>query len=97
MKPLTKHNVAVACARRHPDRISASTAALVVDSAIEAIIAYFESGGTSLTLRGFGSFRTSTRRAFTTRNPHDGSRLAIPSARALVFKQSREIIARLNP
>jgi DNA-binding protein HU-beta len=49
-----------------------------------------------VTLRGFGSFKISERKARQGRNPRTGEAISIPATKAIAFKPSKELKDKMN-
>ena len=64
---------------------------LVLDEIIKAI-----AKGENVQIRGFGSFKSRRLKTRIGRNPKDGSRIEIPSHRAVAWKMSKELFQKLN-
>lgn len=60
-------------------------AAAAVDAMLDAIASALKKGE-SVTLVGFGTFKTARRKARTGRNPRTGSTIKIPAKKVPVFK-----------
>ncbi|MFQ5601998.1 MAG: HU family DNA-binding protein [bacterium] len=69
--------------------------AAVVDGVL-ATIGYALQSGDSVTLRGFGSFRTVHRNERISRNPKTGKMMHVPERRAPVFKASIDLKKLVN-
>ncbi|TYB32123.1 MAG: integration host factor subunit beta [Candidatus Mcinerneyibacterium aminivorans] len=50
----------------------------------------------SVELRGFGTFKTKTRKARTARNPHTGEKIKVPRKQVPYFKPSPKFKTRVN-
>lgn len=61
-----------------------------------ATVGYALKTGDSVTIRGFGSFRTVTRKARISRNPKTGRIMNVPKRRAPVFKASSDLKRLVN-
>lgn len=72
------------------------TAWAVVESALDGIIAALKSGET-VTLAGFGTFKTTTREARSGRNPATGAALTIPRRTVARFTPGATLKKTLNP
>ena len=64
--------------------LSKSTAAAAVDSIIDGITKALKKGD-SVTFVGFGTFKTSVRKARTARNPQTGAAIKVPKRRVPRF------------
>ena len=64
---------------------------LVLDEIIKTI-----ARDENVEIRGFGSIRGKQIKARIGRNPKDGSRIEIPSHRAVAWKMSKELFQKLN-
>jgi DNA-binding protein HU-beta len=64
--------------------LSKSTAAAAVDSFIDGITKALKKGD-SITFVGFGTFKTSMRKARTARNPQTGAAIKVPKRRVARF------------
>jgi nucleoid DNA-binding protein len=72
-----------------------STAALAVDSLIESITKALKKGD-SVTFVGFGTFKTSQRKARTARNPQTGAAIKIPKRKAVRFVAGKALKGAVN-
>ena len=75
--------------------ISKTGAAAAVDSLIEGITKSLKKGQ-SITLVGFGTFKTSVRKARTGRNPQTGAAVKIPKRRVARFSAGKALKNALN-
>ena len=75
--------------------ISKTGAAAAVDSLIEGITKSLKKGQ-SITLVGFGTFKTSVRKARTGRNPQTGAAVKIPKRRVARFSAGKALKSALN-
>jgi DNA-binding protein HU-beta len=75
--------------------ISKTGAAAAVDSLIEGITKSLKKGQ-SITLVGFGTFKTSVRKARTGRNPQTGAAVKIPKRRVARFSAGKALKTALN-
>jgi DNA-binding protein HU-beta len=75
--------------------ISKTGAAAAVDSLIEGITKSLKKGQ-SITLVGFGTFKTSIRKARTGRNPQTGAAVKIPKRRVARFSAGKALKSALN-
>ena len=71
------------------------TAALAVDSVIEGITKALKKGDT-VTFVGFGTFKTSQRKARTARNPQTGAPIKIPKRKAVRFVAGKALKTAVN-
>jgi len=62
----------------------------VVETVFESIIQALQSGD-KIEIRGFGSFRTRSRRGRTGRNPKTGEKVEVPAKKIPFFKPSKEL------
>ncbi|MFQ5706272.1 MAG: HU family DNA-binding protein [bacterium] len=69
--------------------------AAVVDGFL-ATIGYALKTGDTVTIRGFGSFRTVNRNQRISRNPKTGKMMNIPKRRAPVFRSSNDLKRLVN-
>ena len=69
---------------------SKSAAAAVVESFIEGITKALKKGD-SITFVGFGTFKTSQRKARTARNPQTGAAIKIPKRRVVRFTAGKAL------
>ena len=69
--------------------LSKSTAAAAVDSIIDGITKALKKGD-SVTFVGFGTFKTSVRKARTARNPQTGAAIKVPKRRVPRFSAGAE-------
>jgi len=53
-------------------------------------------GGDSVEIRGFGSFKAPVRPARTARNPSTGATIQVPARRSPVFKAAKELKERVK-
>ena len=67
-------------------REAAEVLSVVLDGVVEAI-----RGGEKVELRGFGSFRTRSRRARAGRNPRTGAVVQVPSKLVPYFKPGKQL------
>src|SRR5258708_5053641 len=58
----------------------------IVDSIIQAL-----QGGDKIEIRGFGSFRTRSRRGRVGRNPKTGEKVEVPAKKIPFFKPSKDL------
>lgn len=72
-----------------------TTAALAVDSLIEGITKALKKGD-SVTFVGFGTFKTSQRKARTARNPQTGAAIKIPKRKAVRFVAGKALKGAVN-
>jgi DNA-binding protein HU-beta len=70
-------------------------AAAAVDSFIDAVVRTLKKGQ-SITFVGFGTFKTSTRKARTGRNPQTGAAVKIPKRRVARFSAGKGLKDALN-
>ena len=75
--------------------ISKTGAAAAVDSLIEGITKSLKKGQ-PITLVGFGTFKTSIRKARTGRNPQTGAAVKIPKRRVARFSAGKALKTALN-
>jgi DNA-binding protein HU-beta len=61
-----------------------------LNAAIEIIERETDASGDSLILRGFGTFKRSTKAAKTARNPRTGAPVAVPARTVLSFSASKQ-------
>src|SRR5260370_27698573 len=69
-----------------PRKESETVVETIFDSIIQAL-----QGGDKIEIRGFGSFRTRSRRGRVGRNPKTGEKVEVPSKKLLFFKPSKEL------
>src|SRR5712692_6340484 len=62
----------------------------IVETIFESIIESLQRGD-KIEIRGFGSFRTRSRRGRVGRNPKTGEKVEVPSKKILFFKPSKEL------
>ena len=74
---------------------SKAGAAAALDSVIDGITRSLKKGD-SITFVGFGTFKTSQRKARTARNPQTGEAIEISARRILSFKPSQILKAAVN-
>lgn len=72
-----------------------SAAAQAIDSVIDGITKALKKGD-SVTFVGFGTFKTSNRKARTARNPQTGAEIAIPKRRAVRFVAGKALKSAVN-
>lgn len=73
---------------RHFTGITSNTAAATIaDQVIEAIVC--SAGQGTLTLRGFGTYKTILAKARKARNPRTGETVMVPAREKLTFKPSK--------
>jgi DNA-binding protein HU-beta len=72
-----------------------SAAAQAVDSVIDGITKALKKGD-SVTFVGFGTFRTSNRKARTARNPQTGAEIKIPKRKAVRFIAGKALKSAVN-
>jgi DNA-binding protein HU-beta len=72
-----------------------SGAAAAVDSFLDGIVRTLKKGG-AITFVGFGTFKTSTRKARTGRNPQTGAAITIPKRRVARFSAGKGLKDALN-
>jgi len=72
-----------------------STAAQAVESMIEGITKALKKGD-SVTFVGFGTFKTSQRKARTARNPQTGAPIKIPKRKAVRFIAGKALKTAVN-
>ena len=70
-------------------KLSANTLETVFESFMDEILTVLTEGR-NLELRGFGSFKTKTRKERTGRNPRTGEMVEIPKYQAPIFKFSKD-------
>ena len=70
-------------------------AAAAVDSFIDGVVKTLRKGK-SITFVGFGTFKTSTRKARTGRNPQTGAAVKIPKRRVARFSAGKALKDALN-
>lgn len=70
--------------------LSKSAAAAAVDSLIEGVTKALKKGD-SITFVGFGTFKTSLRKARTARNPQTGAAIKIPKRRVVRFTAGKAL------
>ena len=70
--------------------LSKSNAAAAVDSFIDGITKALKKGD-SITFVGFGTFKTSQRKARTARNPQTGESIKIPKRRVVRFSAGKAL------
>ena len=70
-------------------------AAAAVDSLIDGVVRTLKKGQ-SITFVGFGTFKTSTRKARTGRNPQTGAAVKIPKRRVARFSAGKGLKDALN-
>jgi integration host factor subunit beta len=69
-----------------PRKESETVVETIFDSIIQAL-----QGGDKIEIRGFGSFRTRSRRGRVGRNPKTGEKVEVPSKKIPFFKPSKEL------
>ena len=72
-----------------------SRAAQAIDSVIDGITKALKKGD-SVTFVGFGTFKTSNRKARTARNPQTGAEIKIPKRRAVRFVAGKALKTAVN-
>jgi len=72
--------------------ITKVTAAATIDSVLDSITRALKKGD-SITLVGFGTFKTSQRKARTARNPQTGAAIKIPKRRVARFVPGKALKA----
>jgi DNA-binding protein HU-beta len=72
-----------------------SLAAQSIDSVIDGIIKALKKGD-SVTFVGFGTFKTSNRKARTARNPQTGAEIKIPKRKAVRFVAGKALKSAVN-
>lgn len=72
-----------------------SSAALAIESVIDGITKALKKGD-SVTFVGFGTFKTSNRKARTARNPQTGAEVKIPKRRAVRFVAGKALKSAVN-
>lgn len=75
--------------------ISKTSAAAAVDSFIEGVTKTLKKGK-AITFVGFGTFKTSQRKARTARNPQTGAAIKIPKRRVVRFSAGKKLKTALN-
>ena len=75
--------------------ISKTNAAAAVDSFFEGVTRSLKKGD-SITFVGFGSFKTSQRKARMARNPQTGAPIKIPKRRVVRFTAGKALKGALN-
>jgi len=75
--------------------LSKASAAAAVESFLEGVAKALKKGG-SVTLVGFGSFRTSVRKARMGRNPQTGAEVKIPKRKVARFSAGKALKDALN-
>ena len=75
--------------------ITKSSAATAVDSLIEAVTKSLKKGD-SVSFVGFGTFKTSQRKARTARNPQTGDPISIPKRRVPRFSAGKALKLAVN-
>jgi integration host factor subunit beta len=65
-------------------------AEVTVETIFESVISALQSGD-KIEIRGFGSFRTRSRRGRMGRNPKTGEKVEVPAKRIPFFKPSKEL------
>jgi nucleoid DNA-binding protein len=75
--------------------ISKSTAANAIDSFFEGITRSLKKGD-PITFVGFGSFKTSQRKARVARNPQTGAEIKIPKRRVVRFSAGKALKSAVN-
>lgn len=74
---------------------SKATAGRAVDSLVTTITKALKKGD-SVTLVGFGTFKTSQRKARTARNPQTGAPIKIPKRKAIRFTAGKALKSAVN-
>ena len=72
-----------------------TAAALAIESVIDGITKALRKGD-SVTFVGFGTFKTSNRKARTARNPQTGAEVKIPKRRAVRFIAGKALKTAVN-
>ena len=75
--------------------LSKSSAAAAVDSFFSGVTKALKKGD-SITFVGFGTFKTSQRKARTARNPQTGAPIKIPKRRVVRFSAGKALKTALN-
>jgi DNA-binding protein HU-beta len=79
----------------HDTGLTKSGAAAAVDSFIDGVVRTLKKGQ-SITFVGFGTFKTSTRKARIGRNPQTGAAVKIPKRRVARFSAGKGLKDALN-
>ena len=93
-KKLTKHRLAEEIVRKCGG--FKKDALVILDVIIAAMADHFAEGGEHAELRGLGTFRKITRKAYKGTDPRNGTPLDIPEVNHIAFKTSRELAARMK-
>ena len=75
--------------------VSKKEATAALDMVIETIMSEVAAGNT-ISLAGFGTFKTKLRDARTARNPQTGETIEVPAKYALTFKPTSTLKAEIN-
>lgn len=75
--------------------LTKTSAAAAIQSAIDGIVKTLKKGQ-SITFVGFGTFKTSTRKARLGRNPQTGATVKIPKRRVVRFSAGKALKDALN-
>ena len=69
----------------------------VIEQLFDLIVCHLQNEDVgAVVVRGFGTFKTATRRARKGVNPKTGEKISIPAKRVLTFKPSAEVKRRIN-
>jgi integration host factor subunit beta len=99
MITLTKRDLAqqlIACQHEPELWMSQKSALDIIDTLTDLITLHFVNGGQSIVLRGFGTFKTKTRRAFIGYNPLTGDCLPVAAKKSVFFKPSAGMVRRIQ-
>ena len=75
--------------------VSKTSASAAVESLIEGVTKALRKGD-SITFVGFGTFKTSMRKARTARNPRTGAEIKIPKRKVVKFGAGKALKAAVN-
>ncbi len=70
-------------------------AEVIVNAVLEAMVESLRSGS-SIEIRGFGSFRLRDRAARIGRNPRTGAKTRVPAKRVCYFKPGKALVEAVN-
>lgn len=78
------------------EQLPQTKAVSVIDNIMDFVTCHFQEGGDKVTLRGFGTFLVRRRRAFTGRDPRNGSPVEVGEKFSVFFRPSAELLRRIN-
>ena len=97
MKALTKRALAEQL-RRSPKQpgLTQGECLDIIETLADLVVCYFVENGRAVTVRGFGTFKLSYRKGFTSVHPQTGAVVFIPNRKTITFKPSAEVRRRIN-